>query len=142
MTQFKELGKGQFGGEWIHVYIRLSPFAVYLKLSQHCYLAIPQYQIKSLAVFPWWLGGEESACQCRRHRLEPWSRSIPHATEQLSTCTTTVEPGLQRAQEPQLLKPACPRACAPQHRGHLSEKPTHCNQRKPECSKEDPEQQK
>ena len=29
--------KGQgFGGEWIHVYIGLSPFAVHQKLSQHC----------------------------------------------------------------------------------------------------------
>ena len=26
---------GKFGGEWIHVYVWLSPFAVYLKLSQH-----------------------------------------------------------------------------------------------------------
>ena len=27
---------GEFGGEWIHVYIWLSPFAIHLKLSQHC----------------------------------------------------------------------------------------------------------
>ena len=27
---------GGFGGEWIHVYVWLSPFAVSLKLSQHC----------------------------------------------------------------------------------------------------------
>ena len=27
---------GEFGGEWIHVYVWLSPFAVRLKLSQHC----------------------------------------------------------------------------------------------------------
>ena len=27
---------GQFGGEWIHVYVRLSPFTVHLKLSQYC----------------------------------------------------------------------------------------------------------
>ena len=27
---------GEFGGEWICVYIWLSPFAVHLKLSQHC----------------------------------------------------------------------------------------------------------
>ena len=27
---------GEFGGEWIHVYVWLSPFAAYLKLSQHC----------------------------------------------------------------------------------------------------------
>ena len=26
---------GEFGGEWIHVYLWLSPFAVHLKLSQH-----------------------------------------------------------------------------------------------------------
>ena len=29
---------GDFGGEWIHVYIWLGPFAVHLKLSQHCLL--------------------------------------------------------------------------------------------------------
>ena len=27
---------GEFGGEWIHVYVGLRPFAVYLTLSQHC----------------------------------------------------------------------------------------------------------
>jgi len=27
---------GEFGGEWIHVYVWLSPSAIYLKLSQHC----------------------------------------------------------------------------------------------------------
>ena len=27
---------GEFGGEWIHVYVWLSPFAMHLKLSQHC----------------------------------------------------------------------------------------------------------
>ena len=27
---------GEFGGEWTHVYVWLSPFAVHLKLSQHC----------------------------------------------------------------------------------------------------------
>ena len=27
---------GEFGGEWIHEYVWLSPFAVYLKLLQHC----------------------------------------------------------------------------------------------------------
>ena len=33
---------GEFGGEWIHVliYVWLSPFAVHIKLSQHCYLAM------------------------------------------------------------------------------------------------------
>ena len=27
---------GEFGGEWIHVYVWLSPFPVHLQLSQHC----------------------------------------------------------------------------------------------------------
>ena len=27
---------GEFGGEWIQVYVWLSPFAVHLKLSQCC----------------------------------------------------------------------------------------------------------
>ena len=27
---------GELGGEWIHVYVWLSPFAAYLKLAQHC----------------------------------------------------------------------------------------------------------
>ena len=29
---------GVFGGEWIHEYVWLSPFIVYLKLSQHSLL--------------------------------------------------------------------------------------------------------
>ena len=28
---------GEFGGEWIHIYVWLSPFAVHLKLPQHCF---------------------------------------------------------------------------------------------------------
>ena len=26
---------------------------------------------------PWWLCGKECACQCRRHRFDPWVRKIP-----------------------------------------------------------------
>ena len=40
---------GEFGGEWIHICVWLSPFAVYLKLSQHCLLmGYTCYKIKSL----------------------------------------------------------------------------------------------
>ena len=35
-----------FGGEWIYVYVWLSPFAVHLKWSQHCLSAMLQYKIK------------------------------------------------------------------------------------------------
>ena len=43
---------------------------------------------------PWWLSGEESTCQCRRHRFDPWSGKIPHAKQQPNSCTTTSEPML------------------------------------------------
>ena len=33
------------GEEWIHAYAWLSPFAVHLKLPQHCKLAILQYKM-------------------------------------------------------------------------------------------------
>ena len=38
------MGEG-FGGEWIHVCVWLSPFAVHSKLPQHCSLARPQYKM-------------------------------------------------------------------------------------------------
>ena len=39
--------RGEFGGEWLHGYIRLSPFAVHLKQSQHCIvMPVLQYKIK------------------------------------------------------------------------------------------------
>ena len=37
---------GEFGGEWIHVYVWLSLFTVHLKLSQQCQLVVFQYKIK------------------------------------------------------------------------------------------------
>ena len=40
---------------------------------------------------PWWYSGLESACWCRGHGFDPWSRKIPHAVEQLSPCATTME---------------------------------------------------
>ena len=39
-------------------------------------------------------GGEASTCQCRRDRFDPLSGKIPHALEQLSLCTATIEPVL------------------------------------------------
>ena len=52
-----------------------------------------QMEIKrKLEGLPWWRSGWESACQCRGHRFEPWSRKIPHAVEQLGSWATTTEP--------------------------------------------------
>ena len=43
----------------------------------------------------WWLSGEESTCQSRRHRYDPRFGKIPHTLEQLSSCATAIEPVLQ-----------------------------------------------
>ena len=59
---------------------------------------------------PWWLGGKESTCQCRRHWFHPWSKRIPHAMEQLRLCATTTEP------VPQSPGTAAPEAHVPQSR--------------------------
>ena len=42
----------------------------------------------------WWLSGKEYACQGRRYRFDPWSGRIPHVSEQLSPCASTIEPVL------------------------------------------------
>ena len=55
------------------------------------------------------------ACQCSGHGFEPWSRKIPHATEQLSLCATTTEP---TCLEPELRN----------KKSHRNEKPVHCNE--------------
>ena len=34
---------------------------------------------------PWWFKGKESACQCKRHRFDPWFRKITHDPGRLHT---------------------------------------------------------
>ena len=89
--------------------------------------------ISGVEGLPWWLSGNESACQCRRQGFDPWSGKIPHATEQVSPGATTTEPArwspgattaeAQGAPEPMLHKT-----------GHHKEKP-HSNERWP-CSQQ------
>ena len=62
---------------------------------------------------PWWLSGKESACGCRRYGSIPdlGGSHMPrsnqaHMLQLLSLCS--------RAHVPQLLKPVCPTAYAPQ----------------------------
>ena len=81
-------------------------------LRPPCSLWYNNTEIKSInnpIGFPRWLGGKESACQSRRHALDPWSRKIPHAPEQLTLCTAAIEPVLW-SWRAALLKPTCPRA--------------------------------
>lgn len=59
----------------------------------------------------------ESTYQCRGHRFDPWSRQIPHAMDQLSSCTAAPESGSHSYQSPQHLQPVFH-----SKRGHCSEK--------------------
>ena len=66
-----------------------SPSAVILELPPNglsLFLLFPH-----LFAMKWWRSGKESACQCRRHGFNPWSRKIPHASKQLCPCTTATE---------------------------------------------------
>ena len=76
-----------------------------------------RYLIRCLGL-PWWLSGWESACQCRGHGFEPWSRKIPHAAERLGPWATTAEPARL---EPVLRN----------KRGRDSERPVHCDEEWP-----------
>ena len=90
-------------------------------------------QEPSLSCLSWWLSGKESACQCRRHGFDPWSRKTAHASEKLSlyqcywasalgSGTTTTEtivllllkPAHSRAHSPQQVKPTQWEAHTPQ----------------------------
>ena len=68
-----------------------------------------------------WFSSKESTCQCRRHGFNLWSGKMPHAAEQLRC---------NGAHNLQLLKPASPRACAPQQERPHNKKPMSCNYRK------------
>ena len=77
---------------------------------------------KVLSGLPWWLSGKESACQCRTHGIDPWSRKIPHAPEQLSPWATTTEPTCHKYWSLNTLEPGLhnKRSCCNEKLAHLS----------------------
>ena len=108
----------------------------------------------------WWSSCEDSTCQCRGHRFDPlvWEASTclgetkavyhnywtcalesttwAHTLEHVSCSYQSLHPteACDLLQE----KPPQSEACTPQRRVAS----THCNQRKPSCSNEDPVQSK
>ena len=55
----------------IHLWCHHSPFSL---------LERSKFSHNTWILFPWWLRGKESACQCmkgRRHRFDPWVGKIP-----------------------------------------------------------------
>ena len=78
------------------------------------------------------------------HQFDPYSGKIPHASEQLSPCTTAAD---SRAFELQLTEARVPRAHAPQqekpsqweaHTLQWRVAPARCILRKQVCSNKDP----
>ena len=66
---------GEFGGEWIHVYVWLRSFAVCLKLSQHCESAIPQYKKR-----PWWWERLRAGAERDDRGWDGWMASLTQRT--------------------------------------------------------------
>ena len=100
---------------------------------------------------PWWLSGKEYAWHCKREGFHPWCGKISYATEQLSLCTTTLEPVLLEPRnrncwaQAQLLKPALSKreATAMRSPGSTSrEELPLSTTRERLCSKADPAQLK
>ena len=50
-----------------------------------------QNRVQDRHGLPWGSNGKEFACQCRRHRFDPWSRQIPQFVEQIIPCIRTIE---------------------------------------------------
>ena len=68
----------------------LNYVAVVLSYSSSTKLIDRRYKELKLGL-PWWLGGKESTCQCRKCGVDPWSGKIPHAAQRLSLCAVTTE---------------------------------------------------
>ena len=78
---------GKFGGEWIHVYRWLHPFAVHLKLLQHCWLATAQYKIKFKKM------GKIQKTQRAIWKTHTCSKCNAHSAHSLTSTATHVSSG-------------------------------------------------
>ena len=67
-------------------------YSVYDRVTKHTLIPSSLISVKTYLIIglPWWLSGEESICQCRRRRFDPWCRKIPRAVEQPGPCGTTI----------------------------------------------------
>ena len=68
---------------------------------------------------PWQFSGKESACQCRRHRFDPWSRRIPQALgaakpRHHNFWACGLEPGSHNHWSPHALEPTLRNETPPQ----------------------------
>ena len=79
----------------------------------HCITLFKMWQGNGL---PCWSSAWESACQCRGHRFNPWSRKIPHAIGAAKPVRHNYGSLWSLALQPQMLRPMCPRAHALQRK--------------------------
>ena len=99
---------------------------------------------------PWWFSGKESACQCRRHRSDPWpGRSHIPGSNQACALLLLILSLRSKAWKPQLSPRATPAeawALEPMlctKRSHSNEKPVTATREKPPVAapRKKPEQQ-
>ena len=62
-------------------------------------LMINSEQVNFLLRLPWWLSGKESACQCRRHRFDPWVGKEP-LEEEIATHSSILAWEISWTEEP------------------------------------------
>ena len=48
-----------------------------LSVSPHFLITGNRFHLAFMTGLPLWLSGKESACQCRKHRFDPWVGNIP-----------------------------------------------------------------
>ena len=86
----------------------------YLEHNSVClYSGIWEEELKCrLLGFPWWLSEEESACQYRGYRFNPWTKNIRHVLEQVSPRATTTKPTVLQPPKPACLEPCSARETA------------------------------
>ena len=115
-----------------HASACLNNWTAFVENFLHCIAFALLLKITQLGLL-WWFGGKEATCQRKKHKFHPWSKKVPHASEQLSPWATATE----WAEEPQLLSPCATTPEADEPRPHAPQKKSHCDE-KPVCSNEDP----
>ena len=103
--------------EWVAISFSRSDGLGCLKLHslndhtglRRCHYFPLDHMLRNFRGFPWWSSGKESACQCRGHGSDPWSRKVPLVQS-------------HQVSEPQLLSHAL-EPVSRNERSHHNEKP-------------------
>ena len=110
------------GLRWIDSHIQWMSFTFLISSSHIYFLFTPDLHMNNTEDkillarqrLLWWSSDWESTCQGTGHRINPWSRKIPHAGGQLSLWATATEVRVPRAWPRQEEKPGQQAVCWPE----------------------------